>query len=198
MILTPQETIDFSDIRDTYAPTEMKMVGDVEFSIFSNVLGLDFYNTLKIKLLDKSNVLDFDFSTTYNFGNLVLWKGKYYKALENNLSGIEPNCNSWGDAPKFDNSACGTEFEAFWKNYLGRYLALNVMLRLAPREDLQLGLGKVAFSTQQDRIKDLINLSFERLKNYVEQSQLDCYSSCLLKNNNNTTCKKTSRYNTFF
>ena len=85
-------------------------------------LGIDFYNELIADLVDYSSASEWEDGTTYSAEDVVIWDGIFYQAISE--TDTEPTTvEFWELAPKFDKDC----FNTLWCNYLGVYLALNVV-----------------------------------------------------------------------
>lgn len=123
-ILKSTDIVRFTGINVNMNTCTFEDIYPVEYNVFVKFLGFDFYTDLLAALADYSGADEYDSGATYPTDTVVKYKGRFYKALEEN-TGVDPNtAGKWELAPRFDpGAACGTKYEAFFCDFLGPYLA---------------------------------------------------------------------------
>ena len=101
----------------------------IESDYIRNILGSEFYETLKGVAVDWSGVNEWnDDSTPYANNSIVYWKGSVFKSTTG-TNNEEPgyNATNWIEAPRFTVS----EFSNLWKNHLAIALSNRIVLDTA-------------------------------------------------------------------
>ena len=204
-LLTRQEVIDYAEYRDTFPPTAIKLISEVEEWEFNNKLGYDFYQQMIADLTDLSIATKYT-TGTYNLGQIVIYNQKYYTPTKNAVTSQPPTIADWKEAQKFA-SEC---FNSLWCNYLARYLSLAVIQRHKPTALLSMASGylvqplngdftaptKAAIDTDIRGIEALKNIAFDNLDKYINRVMLgndttlkDCYGKYKgVESNTNCSC----------
>lgn len=195
-LLQASEIIKFVSIASTFPPCDLKNIVKIEIKEFRDCLGSEFYKYLKSNLVDYSAAVNFESSTTYNEGDVVIYKGFLYKALEA-TNEIPVNCEKWVLAPKF-NSDC---LELLWCDYLGEYLSWCILKNRLPYIVIKIdGLGaQKNFSNNSKPADDKdiqhlarsidrdISIAFENMDSFIKENP-SCY--LLYKGLDEHACKK--------
>lgn len=124
-LITPSEVVKYSGLGVSFPICDFKMIAMNEKFEMRQCLGKQFYRDMLADLADYSDVEEWSPLTSYIVGNLVVFDGTVYEAIDTS-EGIEPlNADFWTLADKFE-SDCYNEF---FCEYLGFYLAY-IMLRI--------------------------------------------------------------------
>lgn len=128
-LLTNLEAISLANINKEFPLCDIQSIIQVEINAFEGCFTLDFYNSLLADVTDYSSVLAWVNTTAYNTGDLVLFMGRIYEALEDSTGKQPMTSTYWKLADKFDT----TTLNNLWTTgLLGRWLSLQVIERTIP------------------------------------------------------------------
>lgn len=209
-LLREREAIILSRIpKHDFPPADIADIFNIEMAERRNCLGEDFYDALLADLVDYSAVESFVKGTAYTTGQVVEYKGIYYKAVSNTSN--EPTvATDWDYAPKFTTAI----YEEFWCKFLGRYLALiAVRNSMAPTARKLTGAGVIKvegdnFTSAKDNeivglynhTDALITLVYDNLHSWVLEKKeggetaFDTYKRILEDESSCTLCQNESQY----
>jgi hypothetical protein len=144
-LLNRQDVIDYAEYRDSFPPTAIKLIAEVERWEFSNRLGWDFYEQMLSDLTDLSGAVKY-VSGTYAIGDIVIYNQRYYTAKANGVTSQPPTVQDWKETEKFE-SDC---FNILWCEYLARYLSLCVIQNHKPTALLSMAAGHLVQPLSND------------------------------------------------
>jgi hypothetical protein len=187
-LITTAEVFKFGNLK-TFADSYLlqRALFDVEDSIFSQILGKEFFEKLCIHKIEYIYT-QYDDLYIYNASEVVNFNGVLYECKQTTVAGTAPNMKNiragiWGEALKFDKE----EYNKFWRLYLGRFLALSVQLNISmpatynlSNTGLTRSIGQNQLSTDVQEIKaykaDLENKIRDvkiRMHDYILNNQHD-------------------------
>lgn len=134
-ILKDYEVPVLAGLRSTFPVCELTDVEIIEYTLFKSCLGLDFRKDLMNDLVDHSTVLEYDDEKTYAVDEKASFNQYVYQATVITTGNRPDNILYWKDGLKFDQDL----YNELWCNYLGKYLAYNVVKHTAAGSSIYLG-----------------------------------------------------------
>ena len=124
-LISKVEVVEFSNIDATFNPSRLKGLWVVEFKVFNDILGYDFWQLLLEDKIDRSTTQEWNDTTEYSTGQVIFYKGRYRQAIQASPAGTIPSTKGiWVDADKFEND----KYQELWTSCLGQYLSLSVLM----------------------------------------------------------------------
>lgn len=138
----------------------------VEIDEFSSVLNSDFYELLKTKAIDWSNVKSFQEGRVYAIGDLVEHEFIVYESLSNSNSAMIVDSTKWKESKKFD----GDIYNSLWDAGMSTWLANSIWSSVLEFQTYQMG-GKGAVKHFDDSGERTVNeREFYSLKRTIDAS----------------------------
>lgn len=131
-ILRPLDVVQFTPVKFDFNACSFRELARLEQIEAINCLGVEFYEQMLGAIADYSDATEYEASRTYETGNAVYWRGGYRIAKEQTTANPD-DVTKWQDAPRFTpGGACSTEYETFFCEYLGPWLAHVVLSKRLP------------------------------------------------------------------
>lgn len=127
-LLRPHEVVYYSGISKEFPTCDLRMLASVEEHEFNECLGAAFYDVLKEDLIDYSGTSQYNNSTVYSIGSVVIYSGIIYISTAETLGNVPTNPAFWELAPKFETEC----YNELWCRYLAEYLSLRVIFDRIP------------------------------------------------------------------
>jgi len=192
-LLTPNEVALYSAIDLPFNVCSFRELYSIEYRQGRAFLGYEFWQTMVAARADYSGKPAYQAGTTYSIGDIVSYKGVYYKATQVNDT-LPTNTLNWEVAPKFDTAKdCSGSFESLWCNFLAYYLSNLVLAQRLPYIYSRVkDIGVVQYNGQDydtvddtayDRLiraiyrdVDLVKDNITHWINYSQDTVDDCFS----------------------
>lgn len=197
-LLSKTDAKRFSELGEAFPSCDLTDIFQVELTEFRKCLGIEFYEKLKSSLADYSDTPQWVTGSNIE-GNTVKNRGTIWTAKTTTASEPIAENEYWGLAPKFDISTdCGAAYNDFYCLFLGRYLALSVVLQTGGRSAVNLNASGItvkhgdgyapADSKQRqfffESIRSQIANTLENMRFWVNNhASKSCFSDSLLIEN---------------
>jgi len=130
-ITTPSDVIFFTNVEPlNFNVCTFRNIREVELSLFRKQIGFDLYESMLNSLADYSAVNAYAAGNSYQPSDVVAYEGYFYEALETTTANPK-NRDAWKVAPRFEGD-CAEAYDDFFCDYLGPYIAHQVLARRLP------------------------------------------------------------------
>lgn len=126
-LLQSPEIPEFTGISKEFPVCDLRAIFSLEYSIFVQHLGTEFYTELKADLATYEHN-EYDHTKAYTEGETVVWDGIYRTTTKPTTGNTPDNVNYWTPARKFQKDC----FEKLWCLFLGEYLSWGVLYDRLP------------------------------------------------------------------
>lgn len=183
MLITPSEVKRYSRISAEFPSCGLDDISEIEWHEFYDCLGIDFYKYLEDHKTDLSGSTKWEYKG-YESGDIVMYKGIYYTALDDVTQAEEPTLNSkWAATEKFTKKCLND----LWCNVLARYLAVSVVRFSAIEANTPMTASGIVerfgdnFKSASDKRVSMFlrdydrkrETAWERLKHYMKSNNKD-------------------------
>lgn len=204
-LMTPAEVVQFSGLKLTAAPCDLRELYQIEYSEARNRIGITLYDAMIEALADYSAAPEWT-EGTYNTGDVVKYKGRYYEVIADPTTTNVPTvATAWKVADKFTGD-CAEVYEDLFCNYMAPFLANAVVQSRLPYIYSQIhnvGVINVSAgeyeSVNRDQYKDLLTavirdkeVAYANMAYFLSLDE-NAESECLKTSTNDCSDEKTGR-----
>lgn len=182
-LLTNLEAISLANINKEFPPCDIQSITQVEINAFDGCFTLDFYNSLLANLENYSSVQTWLSTTEYATGDLVLFMGRIYEALDDSTNKQPMTSTFWKLADKFTDATLN---ELWNTGLLGRWLSLQVIERTIPYMATQV-TGKGLTQSVGSDYQPASSKAVDSLQVRINQDVIQCLKVVKLFIKNNPT-----------
>lgn len=130
-LTTPSDVVFFTNVEPlNFNVCTFRNIREVELSLFRKQIGFDLYEAMLDASADYGAASGYVAGNTYNEGDVVSYEGYFYEALKTTTANPK-NREAWEVAPRFEGD-CAEAYDDFFCDYLGPYIAHQVLARRLP------------------------------------------------------------------